>query len=250
MKGKKNIKYHGIPQVSGFLLILSLTFSIFFSISVQGASSASIDDVSYSWPMFHYDLGRTGFTESPAPTTNNLLWRFRTQDVIDSSPAVVDDIVYIGSRDGKIYALNATTGDEIWSYKTGNWFFFDSPAVADGKVFIGSGDQRVYSFDAKNGTVLWKFKMGWENASSPAVVDGIVFIGGPDKYIYALNETTGELVRKYGTDSFVTSPPAVVHGKVFIGGWDPTYKFYCLDGRTGELIWSYKTRGVLGGSPA
>lgn len=192
-RGKKNINYHKILQASTFLLIFVAFFSLFFSISVQGASTASTNDGSYSWPMFHYDLGRTGFTESPAPTTNNLLWRFRTQDTVDSSPAVVDGIVYICSRDGKIYALNATTGDEVWSYKTGNWFFFDSPAVADGKVFIGSGDQRVYSFDARNGTVFWKFKMGWEIASSPAVVDGIVFIGGADKYVYALNETTGEL---------------------------------------------------------
>jgi outer membrane protein assembly factor BamB len=51
----------------------------------------------------------------------------------------------VGSNDGNAYALNATTGAFIWSYKTGNGVF-SSPAVAGGVVYVGSNDNKVYAF--------------------------------------------------------------------------------------------------------
>jgi glucose dehydrogenase len=56
-------------------------------------------------------------------------------------------MVYIGSSDANLYALNATTGALVWSYPT-NQFVYSSPAVADGVVYVGSGDHNVYALDA------------------------------------------------------------------------------------------------------
>jgi len=67
------------------------------------------------------------------------------QLVVDSSPAVADGMVFVGSYDDKVYALDESTGARIWSYTTGD-DVSSSPAVADGMVFIGSGDYRVYAF--------------------------------------------------------------------------------------------------------
>jgi hypothetical protein len=65
--------------------------------------------------------------------------------VFRSSPAVADGKVYVGSEDGCVYCLNASTGEKIWSYTTGG-NVNSSPAVADGKVYVGSYDYNVYAF--------------------------------------------------------------------------------------------------------
>lgn len=64
---------------------------------------------------------------------------------VDSSPAVAKGTLYVGSYDGNVYALNATTGAKLWSYTTGN-LVTSSPAVANGALYIGSGDANVYAF--------------------------------------------------------------------------------------------------------
>lgn len=69
-----------------------------------------------------------------------------------SSPAVADGVVYFGSSDNYLFALDAFTGQMVWSYKTGD-FLFASPAIADGCVYIGSYDGYLYAFGDKNSTM-------------------------------------------------------------------------------------------------
>jgi outer membrane protein assembly factor BamB len=73
-----------------------------------------------------------------------------------SSPVVVNGVVYIGSPDGHLYALNATTGKILWQYKTGDVISFSSPAVANGVVYVGSDDKTLHAVDAATGKGLWK----------------------------------------------------------------------------------------------
>ena len=56
---------------------------------------------------------------------------------VDSSPAVANGVVYVGSDDDNVYALNASTGAKLWSYTTGG-YVDSSPAVANGVVYVGS----------------------------------------------------------------------------------------------------------------
>ncbi|MET9694815.1 PQQ-binding-like beta-propeller repeat protein [Streptomyces sp. NPDC006514] len=64
----------------------------------------------------------------------------------------MDGIVYIGSNDNKVYALDAATGTPHWTYTTGGGVYSASPAVMDGIVYIGSSDRKVYALDAATGT--------------------------------------------------------------------------------------------------
>ena len=57
------------------------------------------------WPMFHHDLCHTGFSTSSAPETNRVKWTYTTGDWVESSPAISNGKVYIGSGDGKIYCF-------------------------------------------------------------------------------------------------------------------------------------------------
>ena len=78
-----------------------------------------------------------------------------------SSPAVVNDRVYVGSFDKRVYCLDAATGDVVWNYTT-EGFVASSPAVADGKVYIGSDDGYLYCLDADDGSLVWRFPTGGE----------------------------------------------------------------------------------------
>jgi eukaryotic-like serine/threonine-protein kinase len=62
-----------------------------------------------------------------------------------SSPAVANHVVYVGSEDGNVDALNAATGAKLWSYTTSNQVFA-SPVVVNGVVYVGSGDGNMYAF--------------------------------------------------------------------------------------------------------
>ncbi|MBU4202017.1 MAG: PQQ-binding-like beta-propeller repeat protein [Candidatus Altiarchaeota archaeon] len=54
-----------------------------------------------NWPMFHHDLKNTGYTTDIAPKTNQTLWTYTTDGAVQSSPAVADGMVFIGSNGEK-----------------------------------------------------------------------------------------------------------------------------------------------------
>ena len=64
---------------------------------------------------------------------------------LTSSPAVSGGVVYVGSADGNVYALNANTGAKLWGTATSGGVN-SSPTVVNGTVYVGSGDE-VYAAD-------------------------------------------------------------------------------------------------------
>jgi len=211
---------HRITKTLGIIAILVL---------LPGVAQA--DD----WPMFHHDPAHTGYTTESISDDLELLWSYQTGNCVDSSPAVANGKVFVGSRDEKIYCLDEDTGNLFWSYKTGG-NVVSSPAVANGKVFVGSGDGKIYCLDENTGELVWSYKTGGSGDSSPAVANGKVFVGSYDNKIYCLDENNGKLIWSYETGSGVFSSPAVADGKVFVGSDDN--KIYCLDENNGKLIWS------------
>jgi outer membrane protein assembly factor BamB len=220
------------------------------------------------WPMFHHALNHTGYsTSTRAPNTNQTLWNYLTGGWVASSPAVVNGIVYVGSGDWNVSALNASTGALIWKTPT-NAPVYSSPAVADGKVYVGSGDVYpyvrngikqiwwiggIYCFNASTGRVIWKNDtLGYPVESSPAVDNGMVFIGACNTAssgnVYAYSASTGALIWTFRTYGWVRSSPAVAGGVVFVGSNDTNV--YALNEFNGNLIQTYRTGGWVVSSPA
>jgi outer membrane protein assembly factor BamB len=164
-----------------------------------------------------------------------------------SSPAVANGVVYFGSDDINVYALNASTGAKLWSYAAGG-VFFSSPAVANGVVYIGDQDHNLYALSASTGAKLWSYKTGGEVSSSPAVANGVVYVGSDDDNVYALNASTGAKLWGYTTGYLVTSSPAVANGVVYVGSGD--HNVYALNASTGAKLWSYTTGDGVNSSPA
>jgi len=200
------------------------------------------------WAMFRRDLGHSGSTDSSGISPQGTLkWVFPTGGPIESSPAVVDGTVYIGSRDGKLYALDAVTGAKRWEYQTGSWVQ-SSPAIVNGIVYIGSNDGKLYALDAHSGEKLWDFKTKYAIESSPAVADGIVYFGAGDYSIYALDALTGEKLWNFKTEGVIQSSPVVANGIVYVGSWDRSC--YALHALTGKLRLPFKAYQPIISSPA
>jgi outer membrane protein assembly factor BamB len=153
-------------------------------------------------------------------TSGAFVWSYKTVDSVESSPAVVGGLVYVGSDDHNVYCLNASTGAFVWSYTTGSEVGYSSPAVVGGLVYVGSLDDMVYCLNATSGAFVWSYKTGGMVFSSPAVVTGLVYVGSNDDNVYCLNASTGAFVWSYTTGGEVDSSPAVVNGVVYVGSED------------------------------
>jgi outer membrane protein assembly factor BamB len=76
-------------------------------------------------------------------------WQFETGGFVFSSPAVVDGIVTVGSGDSNVYALDAASGTEQWTYQMGDLVpIRSSPTIVDNTVYIGGSDNNVYALYA------------------------------------------------------------------------------------------------------
>ncbi|MBU4255720.1 MAG: PQQ-binding-like beta-propeller repeat protein [Thermoplasmatales archaeon] len=219
----------------------------------NGSSAENVKSTTSDWSMFRHDLSHTGYSDSPAPDTNELMWGYSTEGSVGSSAAIVNGKVFIGGYDNNVYCLDENTGNIIWTYKA-NYLLFPSPAVADGKVFIGSRDTYLYCLAEETGNKIWDYKTDGDIASSPAVVDGMVFFGSSDYKVYCLNEDSGNLVWSQRLGTFteglhggVRSSPSIVDGKVYVGSYDDN--LYCLDENDGGIIWQYKTGDNVYSSP-
>jgi outer membrane protein assembly factor BamB len=78
--------------------------------------------------------------------SHEVVWTFSTNGDVASSPAIAGNVIYVGSEDGCLYAINGTTGEKLWEYTTGDQIT-SSPAVCDGMVYVGSHDGKLYAFE-------------------------------------------------------------------------------------------------------
>jgi outer membrane protein assembly factor BamB len=241
-----------------------VTWAVRISI-VLGASIAfgMVADADESFAsMFRGDAAHRGLYESSAPTLRVVRWRFHARGAMFSSPTVHDGVVFIGSQDGREYAVRASDGGQIWKFAT-KGPVNSSAAVSNGTVFFSSLDGNVYAVDESNGAERWRFRTHGERRfsapgihgmlprtetmpdpfdvflSSPAVFDGVVYVGSGDHNVYALDSRSGALRWKFATGNVVHASPAVEGGIVYIGSWDRY--FYALNARTGALLWKFAT---------
>jgi len=129
------------------------------------------------------------------------IWSFTdVEDSVMTAIALDDGRAFFGSRDGKLYCVDAETGDMIFAYATSEpddpMAVVSSPAVAGGHVVFGCEDGLVRAVDAKTGELAWKFDAASLDlaptdariVSSPAVAYGCAYVGSDNYYFFCLGD--------------------------------------------------------------
>ncbi len=131
-------------------------------------------------------------------------------------------MVYIGSRDGNLYAIDALSGQPKWTFALG--YTDSSPAVVDGVVYAGNSDNSLYAIDAATGQQIWALEIGGDISdalvSSPAAGD-VVYVGSTDANLYAIDAASGQQIWAV-TIGEIASSPAVVDDVVYVSTPDPS----------------------------
>ena len=171
------------------------------------------------WPTFHRDYQRTGVYNTSGPTTNDTAWITRIDyaapyiDIAYNHPIIVDGIVYVpgvnnvAGGEHAIFAINLTTGAELWNYSDG-WGpdRYCGPTYYNGMIYFGESDDftntgNLTAINASNGNKVWEINLGRDSCSVPAFTEGILYIGSqfttglsPIGNVSAINATDGSII--------------------------------------------------------
>jgi alcohol dehydrogenase (cytochrome c) len=147
-------------------------------------------------------------------------WIFQTEvrESMETSPIVVNGVMYITTSFSHVYALNAATGEEIWHYKHNMGpitTYCCGPnnrgvAVLDDKVYLATLDSKLVALDAKTGKPTWTVtvadpELGYSETMAPTAVNGKILLGtnggeyGIRGFVKAFDAKDGKLLWTFNT---------------------------------------------------
>jgi outer membrane protein assembly factor BamB len=178
-----------------------------------------------------------------------------------SGTTVHDGIIYVGTVDGRVMAINSSNQSKQWDFTiTPPTTIYTTPIVDGNLVYISTYSGEVYALSIDDGESIWVYPPkggGYIGAivGSPVVVNGTMYITSSDSMVYALDTTDGDLKWKSEIldeegkrhEKLWTSP--VVHnGAVYVSTFDG--HIYALSLETGELLnWSFASEAGFASSP-
>jgi len=176
----------------------------------------------------------------------------RTEDVIGpivGSPVVAGDTIYICSSDGRVYALDATYGDEKWKSVPLGEKLWVTPVVEQETVYVSTFDGHIYTLSTEDGSLLpWAFEAEAGFVSSPALYDDTIFVGSFDRNLYAVRIGDNEPLWEFPGGNWFWAAPVVKDGVVYAGCLDG--KVYALDSKTSNKLWEFNAGSPIVSSPA
>ena len=171
------------------------------------------------------DYKQTRFYPNRQINTTNVAklrpaWIFQTEvkESMETSPIVVNGVMYVTTSFSHVYALDARTGEELWHFKPKLGpvtTYCCGPnnrgvAVSGDRVFVATLDAKLLALDAKTGKVVWETAVadpeaGYSETMAPTVVKGKVLLGtnggeyGIRGFVKAFDEKTGKLLWTFNT---------------------------------------------------
>jgi outer membrane protein assembly factor BamB len=201
-RGRTEGRIHSSPAVgSGIVVVGSFDGSVYAFDLVSGAR------------RWRFDTTGRGFESEQ--------FGFDRRSIV-ASPALTDSTVFIGSRDGHLYAIDLRQGTERWrvSHDGGSWSIA-SPGVDDSLVYDASSDARfVHALRASTGERLWRVSTPGAVWSSPALAGHALFLGDGSGSVHAIDRANGRIHWSYRTGGPVMSSPSVSDGVLYVGSAD------------------------------
>ncbi len=165
------------------------------------------------WPMSHQNAQHTGLSPFPGPTAPVLKWAFQTSGQVEAAPAIGNGIIYVGSTDGNLYALNLQ-GQLIWKFQTPSPIGTTPAIGSDGTIYLASSIRNSSGYPegilyaiSSAGRMIWNVTLanfqGYDSLSSPTIgSDGTIYTSdvgfrtlavNPDGTVMWVLQTGGEV---------------------------------------------------------
>jgi outer membrane protein assembly factor BamB/tRNA A-37 threonylcarbamoyl transferase component Bud32 len=173
------------------------------------------------------------------------LWIFECEDEIRGTATYDDQVIYIGTYDNNLYAIDSATGEFIWKYPTDGGIV-STPTVYEKNIYFGSEDERLHVISPHSGRVVWTYYTEGPIRSSPFIADRHVFIGSDDSHLHIVNAVTGRRALKVDLGAPIRSRPLVAGENVYLG--TESGEFFCLDFR-GRIKWRVRAKRAITSSP-
>jgi outer membrane protein assembly factor BamB len=204
-----------------------------------------------NWPVFRGNAQATGVAEGTLPKELSLLWKFPVEKgSFESTPIVDGNSVYIGDMDGTFYALDLTTGQQLWKFDKGKEKigFTSAAAVRDGLVYAGDIDGELFCLNVATGEKKWSVKSEGEIDSAPNFYHGNLLFGSQDATLYCVDAKTGVEQWKHTIGDQIRCSPTVVQDRCFLAGCDG--KLHVVNLHNGEEIGAMDIDSPTGSTPA
>lgn len=187
------------------------------------------------------------------PETGQQLWYVPAESQILPAPVYSGGVVYYGSTDGKVYAVDVDSHavKPGWPFQADN-AVWASPLVVDGRVYVAAMDHHVYCLDAETGEERWRVQVGGAMAAQPSLfaADGILYVGAFDGQVYAIDAASGQRVEtfEFQSENWIWSEILADAEPLYVTSLDG--KLYALDPASGAVVPPYPYDGAeVGNKP-
>jgi outer membrane protein assembly factor BamB len=182
---------------------------------------------------------RSGRTLDSPGVPFNYVWHKPYWDELISpevEPIVADGAVYFGTLKGRLRALNAETGKEIWKVDLAAPIHH-SPAYDSGRVYSATMGGVVVGLDSSTGKEFWRFTAPRRGgfAASPGVSSGVVYLGDRAGDLHAIDAVTGKSVWSVHLDAPILQTVAIKDGKLAVAAEDLVPRLF--DAASGKELW-------------
>ena len=176
-------------------------------------------DAAAAWPSFRGDRLLTGVATTVLGDSLRLHWTFAAEDGIESTVAVGDSLVYVGTMGGHLHALELESGTPRWTYNA-EAEIKSSPLLLDQRVYFGDEAGAFHSIDAKTGMANWVTRTGANIISSANALGGRLYFGSYDNHLYCVAKSDGAIAWKYPTEGYIHGTPVIFGNAVAVAGCD------------------------------
>jgi len=200
------------------------------------------------WPLARGDAESTGAAAQTLSPSLEVMWEFKADEAIESTPTIVGDLVFVADVMGQLYALGRDDGQVKWrqDYDTG---FLASPSIRDDLLVIGDVEGKLYALDAQSGKERWQQSTDGEIHGAATFHQDHVLAASQDGTLYCFAAQDGTLVWKYETDDQIRCSPTIAGDRTFLGGCDG--QLHVVDLATGKAIGQpLPLGGPTGSTPA
>ena len=175
----------------------------------------------------------------------SVLWS-NNQSSDSYAPFLENGVLYCSNNYGRIRAIDAVSGSEIWTYDTGAFNLISAPTIAGNTLYCGGNhtEPGMLALNKATGSLLWQWDAPDEVNTSPCVAEGKVFFGCDNMKTYALDAATGTLQweRDMGTATSFRGALTAGQGLVYA---QTSHTLVAMNTGTGNIVWQ---QALLAGS--